>query len=163
MIKKDAGFQVFYYRTHEEGLADQVINIWAPDPKDQHGCITTDIRKWPAIPAVFLDLSKKRVEALYGESFQTSYFLGQIQVSKMECKNPETLPPIHRIDHNKYSGNILDSHHDPAREGDVIVTVLLAEPIIFRLYSGNRVVKESELKPHISQDENIQTIWTSTA
>ena len=32
-------------------------------------------------------------------------------------------------------------------EGDVIVTVLLAEPIIFRLYNGNRVVKESELKP----------------
>ena len=143
---EDQGFKVYYYRTHEAGLADQVIHIWSPDPGGKHGSIATNIGKWPKIPCVFQDVGKQ-VGALYGRSFCEKYFLGQVQLSKMECNDPKELPMSHRTDHNKYSGNKLAAHFDAPREGDVIVSILLAEPTIFRLYNGSKIVLETELSP----------------
>ena len=120
-MTKDQGFKVYYYHTHIDGFDAQVINNWVPDPKDLHGCIATDIRKWPEIPLVFIDLGKK-VEALYGYGvpFRRDYFLDQVQTSKMDCNNPQTLPVNNRTNHNRYYGNILASNHDPPQEGEVV-------------------------------------------
>ena len=145
-MKSDQGFKIYYYRTHEADLAEQLIRVWAPDPNGKHGCVATDIRNWPEIPPVFRDIGKQ-VEALYGETFGKKYYLGQVQLSKMECTDPKKLPTSHGIDHNEYSGNKLAAHHDAAKEGDVIVTVLLAEQIVFRFYKGSKIVEETVLKP----------------
>jgi len=138
-----------YYRTHDEDLSGQVIRNWKNDPSQhgsRHGSIATDVKKWPDIPPVFAKLGEE-IQNLYPESFQTEYFLGQIHISKMESRPPKDLPSNNKTHHNSYSGNKLRAHVDHAREGDAIITVLLAEPIILRLIDGSKAVDEKILHP----------------
>ena len=75
----------------------------------------------------------------YSPIFREKYFLGQVQVSKMESK--------HAVNHNEFAGNRVGRHVDHKREGDIILCVQLAQHILLRLVNKNKVVQDVELPP----------------
>lgn len=139
-LQRDGGYFVYYYRTHIEHQAAAVTERWQRDCKE-HGTIKTPIKEWPDIPPVFKELSESIIDGYSPifPIFREKYFLGQVQVSKMECK--------HSVKHNEFGGNKVGRHIDHKREGDIILCVLLAEHIVLRLLNRRHIVQDVELPP----------------
>ena len=137
------GYVLYYFKSHFKKLGDQVVRTWSNNG-GKHLSLNIDVRHWPAIPRVIVDIGKK-VEAMHGPLFRQNFFMGIANISKMESEVPSDKSLCEN--HNKYHGNRMGAHIDSAREGEIIITLQLTESIIFYLKNGSDVVKESILGP----------------